>query len=273
MRTKYFPYVNAIWLFSYIILVGALPGSPRLRGAQRLQLQETNLVSVVPADDVSKYSTAYFLDNYLSRPVADSCLFYTAHLTSDAQKYSKSILPTLTTIWDVWPCSFYSNSSAPDNPLRTIMSEPYTRLTYFENMSRAFAELCDQSVLLLTHDPGHIPPGGIWARIEEPALKSSGNPGGRVDEISACTGSCARRMSLWQRFWWQSSSRQHPGLRKRADTVALGVMKKEKEVRDKPARLKKHHEPQRRELDAVMSRTGYCYSPDFLQEVYGDIVW
>ena len=153
------------------------------------------------------------------------------------------------------------------------MSEPYTRLTYFENMSRAFAELCDQSALLLTHDPGHIPPGGIWARIEEPALKCSGNTGGRVDEITACTGACAQRKSLWRRFWWRDGVRRDPGLRRRGEVVTPIVTKREGEVGDVPVRLGKRYEPRDGGSEALASGSGYCYSPDYLEEVYGSIVW
>lgn len=56
--------------------------------------------------------------------------------------------------------------------------------TYFENMSRAFADLCDNYATVMTEDPHNIPLNGIWGKIEFPELQKTGNPGGQVNSVS-----------------------------------------------------------------------------------------
>jgi hypothetical protein len=83
----------------------------------------------------------------------------------------------------MWPCDLYNNDeNDTNNKLRDIMKN--NKQTYFENMSRAMAQLCDIYALVMTKDTGKVPPTGIWGRIELPTLQQSGNVGGEVDTVS-----------------------------------------------------------------------------------------
>jgi hypothetical protein len=83
----------------------------------------------------------------------------------------------------MWPCDLYNNDeNDTNNKLRNIMKN--NKQTYFENMSRAMAQLCDVYALVMTDDPTNVPQTGIWGRIEFPTLKQSGNVGGEVITVS-----------------------------------------------------------------------------------------
>jgi hypothetical protein len=58
-----------------------------------------------------------------------------------------------------------------------------TQMTYFENMSRAFAMKAHRVASVMHSDIYNPPAEGIWGRIEWPVLKA-GNPGGVVDFVS-----------------------------------------------------------------------------------------
>jgi hypothetical protein len=58
------------------------------------------------------------------------------------------------------------------------------RQTYFENMSRAMAQLCDVYALVMTMDTNDVPTNGIWGRIQFPTVQQSGNVGGEVITVS-----------------------------------------------------------------------------------------
>jgi hypothetical protein len=83
----------------------------------------------------------------------------------------------------MWPCDLYNNDEDDtNNKLRDIMKN--NMQTYFENMSRAMAQLCDVYALVMTKDTGNVPQTGIWGRIEFPTLQQSGNVGGEVITVS-----------------------------------------------------------------------------------------
>lgn len=85
----------------------------------------------------------------------------------------------------MWSCDLYNGNTADDqNPLRCIFSDDKNRVTYFEKMSEAMAISCDVAATVMTKDVNNIPQDGIWGRIEFPALKRTGNPGGTVDTVS-----------------------------------------------------------------------------------------
>jgi hypothetical protein len=87
---------------------------------------------------------------------------------------------------DIWSCSLYNGDvHDTENPLRCIFKDEHNRLTYFENMSRAMALLCDTSANVMTKDPKEIPKSGIYGRIEEPTLQQTNNPGGQVNLVSS----------------------------------------------------------------------------------------
>lgn len=67
------------------------------------------------------------------------------------------------------------------------MSDDTQRETYFENMSRAYAQICELFATLITPDVNNIPTTGIWARIEQPELERIlffDPPLKRVDTVS-----------------------------------------------------------------------------------------
>ena len=147
------------------------------------------------------------------------------------------------------------------------MSDPATRQTYFENMSRAFAQLCDRSALLLTRDPASVPADGIWARIEEPALKTLGNCGGRVDEIEACGGRCEGRRSYWRRVGGGLG-----GLLLRRRTERKGGVG--------AVRVERGMAAAGGSRGRIGSVSGFgdgegesCATPEQLQEMFGDVGW
>ena len=68
------------------------------------------------------------------------------------------------------------------------MDSKKTKNTYFENVSRAFADLCGEFATVMTADPtpGNIPKDGIWGRIEQVELeRTSGfdSPKQQVDFV------------------------------------------------------------------------------------------
>jgi hypothetical protein len=66
------------------------------------------------------------------------------------------------------------------------MDKDSTKFEYFENMSRAYAQLCELFVSVITPDVENIPTDGIWARIEQPELERTTNfdpPLKRVDTV------------------------------------------------------------------------------------------
>lgn len=50
-------------------------------------------------------------------------------------------------------------------------------------MSEAMAISCDEFAIVMTEDVQEIPQDGIWGRVEQPALRRIGNPGGQVDHV------------------------------------------------------------------------------------------
>lgn len=70
-----------------------------------------------------------------------------------------------------------------ENRLRCIFSDDYTREEYFAHMSEAMAISCDEFAIVMTEDVQEIPQDGIWGRVEQPALRRIGNPGGQVDHV------------------------------------------------------------------------------------------
>jgi hypothetical protein len=92
---------------------------------------------------------------------------------------------------DVWPCALYRESQDDSNSLRNILRKPTAanpnpdRLTYFENMSRAYAEICDDTAVVMHNTTVGGQPvteiqeltSGIWTTVELPTLKQTGNVG------------------------------------------------------------------------------------------------
>jgi hypothetical protein len=80
----------------------------------------------------------------------------------------------------MWPDIYYREEDEPWNPLRDIMRLPNPlpkggyeateQREYFRRMSRALAWLCRDHAAVLTPDFDHMPPSGIWNKVEKPAL-------------------------------------------------------------------------------------------------------
>ena len=64
------------------------------------------------------------------------------------------------------------------------MADKTKQYTYFTHMSQAYAELCSGQAYLMSATPDIVPTDGIWFKTEFPTLKKTGNPGGRVDNVS-----------------------------------------------------------------------------------------
>lgn len=63
------------------------------------------------------------------------------------------------------------------------MSSIAEELTYFENMSRAFATKANGQAWAMHKEFDRSPTNTIWGRIELPTLKLTTNQGGRVDKV------------------------------------------------------------------------------------------
>ncbi|KAF8241422.1 hypothetical protein K440DRAFT_642771 [Wilcoxina mikolae CBS 423.85] len=223
----------------------------------------------VPCDDISKYTTQWFLDNYIYRPLDSTCLFYTYELSEDAQKFARTKDVMMFTIWvrchmastfsiltqcllvqEIWPCGLYNGDLKDDNPLRCIFKSNTVRTTYFENMSRAMAKLCDKFATVMTKDIHNIPTDGIWGRVEEPTLKETGNIGGQVNYLIF---SCAQ-----------------------IEVVDRNGGNK-KEIWKRPEAMKAHPKHTRENLARgpalPVRRLRECYSPKQLERWFGKVPW
>jgi len=85
------------------------------------------------------------------------------------------------------------------NPLRCIMSNFDDEMTYFENMSRAFAMKAHSIASVMHRNIENPPIDTIWGRIELPVLQAAGNPGGVVDYIAAIDAEDGRTIISWIR--------------------------------------------------------------------------
>jgi hypothetical protein len=74
-----------------------------------------------------------------------------------------------------------------NNPLKCIMANAKDQMTYFENMSQAYAMKAHNMATVLHRNIDNPPMDGIWARKELPILQAAGNPGGIVDYVSSNT--------------------------------------------------------------------------------------
>ena len=64
------------------------------------------------------------------------------------------------------------------------MSNFKDEMTYFENMSRAFAMKAHHIASVMHRNIEDPPMSTIWGRIELPVLQAASNPGGVVDWVS-----------------------------------------------------------------------------------------
>ncbi|KAH8667475.1 hypothetical protein BGZ60DRAFT_431709 [Tricladium varicosporioides] len=153
----------------------------------------------VKCDDISKYTVPYFISKTCKRPAKSSCLFYTRGLSSAARTYAKADGHSMTTIWEIWPSSWYNNNvKDTKNPLRCIIQDKAKRGTYFTNMSTAMAQMCDIFATVMTKDINNVPQDGIWAKAEFPTLQASGNQG-KVLQIEMITQDGKQTKHLWVR--------------------------------------------------------------------------
>ncbi|CAO2654108.1 Nn.00g108410.m01.CDS01 [Neocucurbitaria sp. VM-36] len=193
----------ALALCVLLVAVDALPANPNSRCAywfckpewQNVDISKSGTSKGVACDQITKYSVEWFIDNALKakKPKPSTCLFYTRGLSLKAQNYAKKMAePAMTTIWDVWPSGYYSKKMITNNPLRCIMQKKDTeRRKYFQNMSKAFASMCD--VFATVMDSGITPKdktfdsvnkAGIWYKTEFPTLQR-GYLNNKVNQIEA----------------------------------------------------------------------------------------
>jgi hypothetical protein len=64
------------------------------------------------------------------------------------------------------------------------MSDVQQEMTYFENMSRAFAMKAANVAAVMHRDINNPPMSTIWGRVELPVLKAASKPWGTVDYVS-----------------------------------------------------------------------------------------
>ncbi|CAG8977361.1 hypothetical protein HYALB_00009062 [Hymenoscyphus albidus] len=155
-------------------------------------------------EDISKYSTEWFLSNTKPEWKAMSitnALFYTQGLSARARSFAKQEANKVT-IWEVWPCENYQIIGTRSNPLKCIMSNPDTQLIYFENMSRAFAMMSTDLAAVMHRNINDPPMWSIWGRIELPVLKAATNAGGVVNWVTAIDAEDANLHKLeWTRMY------------------------------------------------------------------------
>lgn len=145
----------------------------------------------------------------------------------------------MTTIWDMWPCDYYNGDLEDENNrLRCIFKDKDTRTEYFEHMSEAMAISCDIFATVMTNFTDNIPQDGIWGRVEQPALQRTGNPGGQIDTIVAVDLKGDNLVTVWER----------PGTRRKRSVQEGNML----EARDQP---------------------NGCYTPEQIQEWFGDVPW
>jgi hypothetical protein len=144
------------------------------------------------------------------------------------------------------------------------MDDESTMLTYFENMSRAYAQLCELYVSVITPNLNDIPSDGIWATIEEPELKRTTNldpPRKRVDTVS-----------LFARFPWSCCFIDERLIKTVTQIEAFTPNLNESKV------LFERPNTPRRDLPALASRSPpgnlpNCVPAGTVEERFGDINW
>ncbi|KAH7378238.1 hypothetical protein BKA66DRAFT_550652 [Pyrenochaeta sp. MPI-SDFR-AT-0127] len=160
----------------------------------------------VSCDRIEKYSVDWFIDNVPAarKPKPATCLFYTRGLSLKAQNYAKKA--QMTTIWDVWPRDYYNKRITTNNPLRCIMQQKYTdQRKYFQNMSKAFASLCDvfatvmdSSITPKNKTFNTVNKAGIWFKTEFPMLRL-GYLRNKVNQIEAISPDGLTVFPYWTR--------------------------------------------------------------------------
>lgn len=137
-----------------------------------------------------------------------TALFYTQGLSEKAKQFARQAINNKITIWvshrdsftqrrclrkfslwlilpqDVWPCESYFIIGTRQNPLSCIMSDVQQEMTYFENMSRAFAMKAANVAAVMHRDINNPPMSTIWGRVELPVLQKASKPWGTVDYVS-----------------------------------------------------------------------------------------
>ncbi|KAH6668964.1 hypothetical protein B0J14DRAFT_657972 [Halenospora varia] len=157
-------------------------------------------------DPISKYSTEWFLENtkpeWRFTSFDSTALFYTQGLSQRARQFARQASNNKITIWEVWPCENYFIKMTRQNPLYCIMSDVEQEMTYFENMSRAFAMKASRLASVMHRDIENPPMSTIWGRVELPILQANTNPWGTVDYITAIDAEDVQRRKIeWIRHF------------------------------------------------------------------------
>ncbi|KAH8653763.1 hypothetical protein BX600DRAFT_440819 [Xylariales sp. PMI_506] len=187
--------------------------------------------AAVPTDSISKYTTPWFLNNVCQRPSVNQCVFYTAYLSTTARNYATSQSPRKATIWDMWATSLYNQvTSDLQNPLRGIFASDSQRQTYFENMSRAMAQLCSGEAEVMVSAYPAVTMTGIWGRVEYDEISTGSN--NQVTEIYKISNTnptgdrslfWSRASGLAKRFITRSKVQQDPAPELEVRTGSCGA--------------------------------------------------
>ena len=183
--------------FRLILLVALFLGSTCSQPFNTTNLEKR--AKTVPCDPISKYTSVYFEANMCKQPPKATCLFYTRGLSKSAKIFSKANGAAMTTIWELWPSSWYDKTQVKTNPLRCIMQDQAQRTFYFGGMSAKFAQSCDIFATVLDPNPSSVLLTGIWGTIEYPALRQANNYGGKVDVIEAISPDGSQIEQFWSR--------------------------------------------------------------------------
>lgn len=101
----------------------------------------------------------------------------------------------------MWDRSLYILDDVEDNPIRCIAKDDGQRRTYFENMSRAMATMCDgPQADVMDHDIHNVYMDSIWGQVEFPQLRRDDNPVSQlVDHIEAINPEGSDSAGFWDR--------------------------------------------------------------------------
>lgn len=125
------------------------------------------------------------------KPAKDTCLFYTAGLSEQAQAYARGPAKKIS-IWDVYLPDW---SVKTKQPLKTYLEKKIER-KYFQITSQAFAEQCSGTVWLMIPDNlKEAPSDSIWLSHEFKAVKAKG----KVTEVKRINPSGKNEKSYWKK--------------------------------------------------------------------------
>ena len=108
-------------------------------------------------------------------------------------------------IKDVWPGGYYNKKIIKSNPLRRIMQDKRTQQQYYQNMSKAFASMCDVFATVMdanitpeNNTPDKVNKAGLWFKAEFPMLRQ-GYWTNKIHQIEAISPDGRTVFQYWKR--------------------------------------------------------------------------